>query len=56
MSAVSGNLPPTVPFVLGAAGFSEEVSVFLWNPGALGQQLAYVIITLESVYSESIEK
>lgn len=54
---VPENSPPTVPFVLlQAAGFSEEIPAFVWNPRALDQQLAYVIITSELNYFESIEK
>ena len=49
--------PPTVPVVLlQAAGFSEEVPAFVWDPRALDQQLAYVIISLELDGSVSIEK
>lgn len=53
----SGCSPPTMPFVLlQAAGFSEEVPAFVTNPGALDQQLAHVIMTLELDCSESIKK
>ena len=54
---VTEGSPPTVPVILlQAAGFSEEVPAFVWDPRALDQQLAYVIISLELDSSVSVEK
>jgi hypothetical protein len=53
---VTAYSPPIMPFVLQAAGFSEQVPAFVWDPRVLDLQLAYVIITLEWDYSESMEK
>lgn len=53
---VPENSPPTPPFVLQAAGFSEEVPGLFGNPQAWGQGLARVVITSELSDSETIEK